>query len=177
MEREAAAGLLLSMKAGARSGPVAPPGVGERLILEDNAFVERVLPGSTVRAFTDEEMADYRAPFPTPRSRRPTWRLPNELPFAGEPAEADAALRTAHAALKTSRYPKLLFAGDPGALVSPAYAKRFAEQLHGCRVVALGSGRHFLQEDHPHAIGRSVADWICEIEASGGDSTSIARAR
>ena len=63
------------------------PGVGEEMILEGNAFVDGVLPGATVRKLTDEEMSVYRAPFPTPESRRPTWRFPNELPIAGEPAE------------------------------------------------------------------------------------------
>jgi haloalkane dehalogenase len=48
------------------------PGVGEKMILEGNAFVERILPGATIRKLTDEEMAVYRAPFPTPESRRPT---------------------------------------------------------------------------------------------------------
>ena len=63
------------------------PGMGEKMILEDNAFVEGVLPGATARKLTDEEMSVYRAPFPTPESRRPTWRFPNELPIAGEPAD------------------------------------------------------------------------------------------
>jgi len=142
------------------------PGLGERLILEDNVFVERVLPGSTVRRLSDEELAVYRAPFPTPLSRLPVWRLPNELPIAGQPADVDAALREAHAALRTSSYPKLLFVGDPGALVSPAFAERFAAELYDCRLVRLGSGRHYLQEDHPEAIGRTIARWIGEIEAT-----------
>jgi haloalkane dehalogenase len=47
------------------------PGVGERLLLEENAFVERVLPSSTVRTLTAGDMAAYRAPFPTPHSPPP----------------------------------------------------------------------------------------------------------
>lgn len=136
------------------------PGVGEELILEHNAFVERVLPGSVVRGLSDEEMAVYRAPFPTPQSRRPVWRLPNELPIAGEPADVYATLERAHAALAASAYPKLLFAGDPGALVSPGFADRFAAGLTNCEVIHLGAGGHYLQEDHPEAIGRSIAAWI-----------------
>jgi haloalkane dehalogenase len=141
------------------------PGEGERMILEGNAFVERVLPGSIKRKLSDEEMAVYRAPFPTPQSRLPTWRFPNELPIAGEPADVYALLEHAHAALRASRYPKLLFAGDPGALISPAFAERFAATLTDCRLVHLGSGAHNLQEDHPDAIGRSVAAWIGEAES------------
>jgi haloalkane dehalogenase len=149
------------------------PGEGEKLILEGNAFVERVLPGSILRDLTEEEMAVYRAPFQTPKSRWPTLRFPNELPIAGEPADVYATLEKAHAALASSRYPKLLFAADPGALVSPALAARFAATLHNCKFVQLGAGVHFLQEDHPETIGRSVADWIGEIEGANLDNDLI----
>lgn len=140
------------------------PGEGEKMILDGNAFVERVLPGSIKRKLSDEEMAVYRAPFPTPQSRRPVWRLPNELPIEGAPADVHAALEKAHAALAVSRYPKLLFVGDPGALVSPAFAEAFAANLHDCRLLHLGAGAHYLQEDHPEAIGRAVGGWIADIE-------------
>jgi haloalkane dehalogenase len=92
------------------------------MILDGNVFVERVLPAATVRKLTEEEMADYRAPLPTPESRRPTGRFPNELPIAEERADVYAIIEEAHRALAHSSYPKLLFAGDPGALVSPAFA-------------------------------------------------------
>ncbi|MGX4774529.1 haloalkane dehalogenase [Bradyrhizobium guangdongense] len=141
------------------------PGEGEAMILEANAFIERVLPGGIVRKLSDEEMAPYRAPFPTPESRRPVLALPRELPIAGEPADVCAKLQSAHAALAASSYPKLLFSGAPGAIVSPAYAEAFAASLKHCAHVHLGPGLHFLQEDHPEAIGRSVAGWIAGIEA------------
>lgn len=141
------------------------PSVGEAMILEANAFVERVLPGGIVRKLSDDEMAPYRAPFPTPESRRPVLALPRELPIAGEPADVHATLQSAHAALAASSYPKLLFSGAPGAVVSPEFAEGFAASLKHCALVRLGAGLHFLQEDHPEAIGRSVAGWIAGIEA------------
>ena len=145
------------------------PGEGEKLILEGNAFVERVLPGSVVRKLTGEEMAVYRAPFSTPQSRRPTWRFPNELPIAGQPADVVATVEKAHASLAASTYPKLLFAADPGAIVPPAMAEDFAQRLHDCRFVKLGAGIHYLQEDHPETIGRSVAEFVAEVEAVAGN--------
>jgi haloalkane dehalogenase len=145
-------------------------GIGEKMILEDNAFIERVLPGNIVRKLTDEEMAIYRAPFPTPESRVPTWRFPNELPIAAEPADVYSTVGHAHMALSRSSYPKLLFAGDPGALVSPVFADNFAKKLNNCRVVHLGPGRHYLQEDHPEAIGKATAEWM--KDAVAGHSAS-----
>jgi len=142
------------------------PGVGESLILEQNAFVERILPGSIRRTLSDDEMNVYRAPFPTPESRRPSWRFANELPIAGAPADVYATMERAHDALARSRYPKLLLVGDPGALISPAFAEQFAGRLHDCTVVRLGAGAHYLQEDHPERIGQAVARWIPDIEAA-----------
>ena len=110
-------------------------------------------------------MAPYRAPFPTPESRRPVLAFPRELPIAGEPADVYEALQSAHAALASSSYPKLLFTGEPGALVSPEFAGRFAASLTHCALIRLGAGLHYLQEDHADAIGRSVAGWIAGIEA------------
>jgi haloalkane dehalogenase len=139
------------------------PGVGEKMILEGNAFVEGVIPLATHRKLTDEEMSVYRAPFPTPESRRPTWRFPNELPIAGEPADVYATIEEAHRALTKSLYPKLLFVGDPGALVSPAFAEGFVKTLKNSKLVPLGTGIHYLQEDHPDAIGTAVREWLIEL--------------
>ncbi|WP_061026112.1 haloalkane dehalogenase [Bradyrhizobium sp. CCH5-F6] len=141
------------------------PGEGEAMILQANAFVERVLPGGIMRSLSEDEMAPYRAPFPTPASRRPVLAFPRELPIAGEPADVHQALQSAHALLKASTYPKLLFAGEPGAVVAPEFAETFAASLQHCALVRLGHGRHYLQEDHPEGIGRSVAGWIAGIEA------------
>ena len=115
------------------------PGVGEEMILQNNFFVEQVLPMNIVRKLTDEEMSVYRAPFPTPESRRPTWRFPNEIPIAGEPADVYSSLERAHEVLAHSTYPKLLFAGNPGAIVSSAMAQSVVKGLKNCRLVQLSS--------------------------------------
>jgi haloalkane dehalogenase len=138
-------------------------GVGEQMILDGNAFVEGVLPLGTVRKLTEEEMSVYRAPFLTRESRRPTWRFPNEIPIAGEPADVYRTMENAHRALAQSSYPKLLFAGSPGALISPAVAESFAKGLKNCRLVQLSSGIHYLQEDYPDVIGAHVKAWLIEV--------------
>lgn len=139
------------------------PGVGEEMILQNNFFVEQILPMTTVRKLSDEEMSVYRAPFPTPESRRPTWRFPNEIPIVGEPADVYSSLEKAHEVLSKSTYPKLLFAGDPGAIVSPAMAQSVVKGLKNCRLVQLNSGLHYLQEDHPDVIGANLKEWLLEV--------------
>jgi haloalkane dehalogenase len=150
------------------------PGVGEQLIMEDNAFVERMLTGPDMRALGEDEMAVYRAPFPTPSSRRPLWRLANELPIAGRPADVYETLDEAHRALAASDYPKLLFAADQGALVSPEFAERFVATLHSCELVHLSKGVHYLQESNPDAIGRSIRDWIVRTESGVASNAATA---
>ena len=139
------------------------PGVGEKLVLEDNVFIEKVLPASVLRTMSDEEMAAYRAPFPTSQSRKPVLRLPRELPIEGQPADVAAISQHDHRALRLSTYPKLLFAGDPGALISPQHAREFAAGLKNCRFINLGPGAHYLQEDHADAIGGAIAGWLPEV--------------
>jgi haloalkane dehalogenase len=143
-------------------------GVGEQMILDGNAFVEGILPMGCGRTLTEEEMSVYRAPFLTRESRLPTWRFPNEIPIAGEPADVYRTMEHAHRALAESSYPKLLFAGNPGALASPALAQAFAKNLKNCKLVQLSSGVHYLQEDHPDVIGANIKQWL--IEAGVGSS-------
>jgi haloalkane dehalogenase len=81
-------------------------------------------------------------------------------------------MECAHAALAASTYPKLLFAAEPGALVPPAFAEALAGKLKDCRFIKLGDGIHFLQEDHPETIGRSVAAFIAEVEGREGKNAA-----
>lgn len=37
------------------------------------------------------------------------------------------------------------------------------EELQNCRVVPLGSGRHYLQEDHAEVIGATVNEWLIDL--------------
>ncbi|WP_296744287.1 haloalkane dehalogenase [Mesorhizobium sp.] len=139
------------------------PGTGEKLVLEDNVFVEKILPASVLRKMSEDEMAAYRAPFPTPQSRKPALRLPRELPIENQPTDVAAISAHDHRALRLSTYPKLLFAGDPGALISVQAAKEFAAGLKNCSFIDLGPGAHYLQEDHSDAIGKAIAGWLPEI--------------
>lgn len=66
------------------------PGAGEELVLDQNVFIEQVLPGAVARGLTEAEMQHYRAPFPDRASRQPMLSFPRDLPIAGEPADVVA---------------------------------------------------------------------------------------
>jgi haloalkane dehalogenase len=48
-------------------------------------------------------------------------------------------------------------------LVSPTFAESFAKGLKNCRVVQLGSGIHYLQEDNAEVIGATVNEWLIDL--------------
>jgi haloalkane dehalogenase len=60
---------------------------GEKMILDDNMFVEMALFGSNLRQLTDAEKTEYRRPFVNREDRLPTLSWPRQLPIAGEPPE------------------------------------------------------------------------------------------
>jgi haloalkane dehalogenase len=96
------------------------------------------------------------------------------LPIAGEPADVYSTLEKAHRALAYSSYPKLLFTGNPGVLVSPTFAESFAKKLKNLRVVKLGAGRHYLQEDHADVIGSSVNEWLIDLGVDSSQKHKLA---
>ena len=79
-----------------------------------------------------------------------------------------------HRALAQLSYPKLLFAGNAGGLISPAFAEIFAKELKNCRVVQLSSGIHYLQEDHPEVIGAAVNEWLIDLGVASSPKHKVA---
>ena len=143
------------------------PSIGEKIILQENAFVEQVLPGSTVRKLTDEEMAAYRAPFPTPESRLAVLAFPLQLPIVNEPASTMEIIDANGRWLATSDVPKLLFTFDPGVLITPALADWARSTFRNLEVEHIGPGIHYVPEDQPEAIGDHVKAWRQRVGIAG----------
>lgn len=137
-------------------------GLGEQMVLEQNLFIEKVLPACIVRPLQSAEMEHYRAPFREPAARRPTLQFPRDLPIEGQPADVTASVNGYLEWLAQTDIPKLLFWGQPGVLVTPDDARRYARQFPNCRAVDVGPGLHYLQEDHPELIGRELAAWLAD---------------
>lgn len=131
---------------------------GERLALEENFFIETVLPKSVLRQLSDEEMDAYRAPFPTPASRMPTLIFPRELPIEGEPEDVTRIVEAYGRWLSDSPLPKLFVAADPGAQLV-GRAARFARTWPNQQEVTV-TGSHYLQEDSPAEIGAALRQFL-----------------
>jgi haloalkane dehalogenase len=135
---------------------------GDEMVLDNNVFVERILPGSIIRDLTDEEMDEYRRPFVEPgEGRRPTLTWPREIPIDGEPADVHAIVEAYAGWLETASLPKLFVNADPGAIL-------IGLQREACRAwpnqtEVTVPGIHFIQEDSPDEIGAAVAAFVTEL--------------
>jgi len=131
---------------------------GEAMVLDDNFFVETVLPKSILRRLTEEEMDAYRAPFRTRDSRWPTLVWPRELPIDGQPADLVWVVDDYAAWLSTNDLPKLFISAEPGALLV-GRAREFCRTWHHQREVSV-KGIHFIQEDSPDDIGLALRSFV-----------------
>jgi haloalkane dehalogenase len=132
---------------------------GERMVLDKNVFVERVLPGSVLRGLSEAEMAVYRRPFAEPgEGRRPTLTWPRQIPLNGEPADVAAIVQDYADWLQASGLPKLFVNAEPGAILVGAQ-RDFCRSWPNQREVTV-RGSHFIQEDSPDEIGQAIAAWL-----------------
>jgi haloalkane dehalogenase len=138
------------------------PQAGYDLIVNQNFFLEHTLPGAIVRNLTEEEMNQYKEPFKTVESRKPVWVWPNEIPLDGKPADVNQIVTNYSKWLQETNVPKILFYAHPGILVNSSMVEWSKANLKNLTTVDVGQGYHFIQEDHPKAIGKALASWIQE---------------
>ena len=131
---------------------------GEEMVLDKNTFVERVLPGSILRDLSEEEMAVYRRPFQNNgEDRRPTLTWPRQIPIDGTPLDVVEIVQAYADWLTEADLPKLFINAEPGAILIGAQ-REFCRSWPNQTEVTV-SGNHFLQEDSPHEIGQTIAEW------------------
>jgi haloalkane dehalogenase len=131
---------------------------GEAMILDQNMFIERVLPGSVLRKLTEAEMTEYRRPFLQREDRWPTLTWPRQIPIAGEPADVVQIVADYAQWMAGNDIPKLFVNAEPGAILIGA-VRDFCRSWKNQTEVTV-PGVHFIQEDSGPAIGRAIADWM-----------------
>ena len=136
---------------------------GEDMVLRDNFFIEKILPGAILRTLSAEEMAEYRRPFAEPgEGRRPTLTWPRQIPVDGEPAEVVAIVSASADWLSKSDVPKLFFNVDPGAILANDEELALIRSFPALTEVRV-AGRHYVQEDSPDEIGLLIAGWMTKL--------------
>ena len=136
------------------------PGLGERMALEQDVFLDVLLPAGLV-APSEQQLAAYREPYGDPASRRPLLQWAREVPVAGEPADVHRLMSAAAEHLSTATTPVLLVHGHPGVLVDDdtvGWCRRHVRDLT-VRDVG-GPAGHFLPEDRPDEVAEALVSWV-----------------
>jgi haloalkane dehalogenase len=131
---------------------------GEAMALDDNFFVETVLPRSVMRALTQHEMQAYRAPFADRAARRATLQWARELPIEGEPPDVVQAVDAYGRWMAQNQLPKLFVNVEPGALLT-GRAREFCRSWPNQQETTV-SGIHYVQEDSPVEIGQALRGFV-----------------
>ena len=132
---------------------------GERMVLEENMFIEIRLPSAVLRRLTKEEMDHYRRPFAKAgEDRRPTLSWPRNLPIAGEPAEVVKVVNDNGSWLAQCDVPKLFINGEPG-VIARGRVREFIRSWPNQTEVTV-KGLKLLQEDSADEIGAAIADFV-----------------
>jgi haloalkane dehalogenase len=139
------------------------PIFGPLLVKRGNLFIKKMLPDLIMRDLTDEEMAVYAAPYPTRKSRQVLLRWPQDVPMNGKPAQVHEAMMSYSKWLKESDLPKLCLYITPGVGFQSVDRAVVENEFKNTKMINLGEGNHFLQEDYPHEIGSELAKWYTEI--------------
>ncbi|MGZ6391306.1 MAG: haloalkane dehalogenase [Ktedonobacterales bacterium] len=135
---------------------------GEAIVLQQNLFLEQLLPGGVLRKLSEEEMTWYRRPFLRPgEDRRPILTFARQLPIDGEPADVTEIVSSYADWLSHSSVPKLFINGEPGAILTGS-RRDFCRTWPTQREVTV-RGLHFLQEDSPDELGQAIAGWLPAI--------------
>lgn len=135
------------------------PGIGWFVISVMNAFLKQLMPQSIVRKLSEEEMNCYASPFKTIQSRKPIRQWPCEIPIDGEPSDVHELMSNYSQKLQESKLPKILFAANPGAIIDSKTVEWCKQNIHNLKIVDIGKGLHYVQEDNPHLIGEELAKW------------------
>jgi haloalkane dehalogenase len=136
---------------------------GETIVLDKNAFVERILPASVARGLSSEAHEHYRRPFGNREDRWPTLEWPRQLPIANVPPAVHDIVARYGQWLRTGDVPKLFIDADPGSILTGRLRALVRTWTAVTEVTV--PGVHFLPEDSPDEIGRALADWIPTLPA------------
>ncbi len=133
-------------------------GVGETLIMDDNLFIEKMLPEMTLRKLSAEELAQYGKHYiEGGENRRALLSWPRQGSFDGEPAHSTEIFVRLVDWLRNCEIPKLLVRGERSTLVTGELLE-FCQSLKNQSEIIV-NGAHLLTEDSPHEIGQAVAEW------------------
>jgi haloalkane dehalogenase len=136
---------------------------GERKVLDENVFVEKVLPASVLRGLSAEAHERYRAPFRQREDRWPTLEWPRQIPIEHVPPDVHDVVDRYGQWLAHSDVPKLFVNAEPGSIL--VGRQRTVVRRWPALTEVTVPAAHFVPEDAPDELGRAVAAWLPTLPA------------
>ncbi|WP_433433242.1 haloalkane dehalogenase [Nonomuraea sp. CA-141351] len=144
-------------------------GVGESMILDEDAFLRQGLPTTVTTPLTEEDLAAYTNPYPTRESRLPQRRWARSLPLGREPADVVARIEAFDRWLATSvEVPKLMVVFRPGAgtMWTEETVAWCAENVAALEIVRHEEvAGHHTPKDQPLAIAADIKSRLAKLTA------------
>jgi haloalkane dehalogenase len=127
----------------------------QSLVVNNNLFVERIMPLGVKHRLADDVMHHYREAMPTPASRAGVAELPRQiLEAAAWLGDLEDAVRE-----RLANVPLLLTWGVHDPMFGARYMERFREDFRVVEVRRLDA-RHYIQEDAPGEIAAAIAAFL-----------------
>ena len=144
------------------------PGIGERMVLEENFFLDTLLPAALARPLSVAELDVYRSPYRSAASRVPLLQWARQIPIAGEPADVDQLMTAAASHLQAASAPTLLLHGEPGVLITADTVAWCRSHLENLTIRSVGGpAGHFLPEDRPDDVADALITWVGGLRRPG----------
>ncbi len=136
---------------------------GEELVLQQNYFVEKILPAMVIRDLPDAVWNEYRRPYENAgEDRRPTLTWPREIPVEGEPADVLEIINANNEWMAASEVPKFFVHCEPETVLKGDILDHVRSFPNQTEITV--KGLHYVHEDSPHEIGAGLAEWYRALD-------------
>ena len=134
-----------------------------KAVIENNFFIDKLLPRSVLRELTKEELAQYGEPFHHQASRKVLWQFVLDRPFGNGPSDVTKLIDHYSAWLQKTTLPKLMMYTIPGFITPVSSILWCKEHFPNITITDLGEGLHFMQETNPKIFSEKLLDWYLKI--------------
>ncbi len=133
---------------------------GTKLIVDQNYFLEKLLPMMSGRKLTESEMDYYNSPYQTFASRKVVKMWPQEIPLDEVPMRNHVLVGENYEFLRTAGTPVTFLYGEPGMIFNEKLRADLAIDFPDSNIISIGEGMHYLQETQPTNITNEVLSFI-----------------
>lgn len=136
---------------------------GYDAIINNNYYLNEILPRGILRTLSPAEMKAYQQPFADTQSRKPIWQYLQDLPKGSTTTPVSQLIDRYSTFLQQSEIPKLMFFAIPGfttTIDTVAWAK---QRLPNLSLVDIEDALHYATESNPERMGTELKKWYLSL--------------